>query len=69
VRVVCVLLAVVSKECVRRDGFRRIPALKILVVFYSWFGVVVWLSGPGCLDRGASEEVVWVSCSMGHFRL
>ncbi len=52
------LLAVVSKECVRRGGFRRLPALKTLVVFCSWFGVVVWLSGLECLDRGASEEVV-----------
>ncbi len=33
------------------------------------FGVVVWLFGLGCLDRGASEEVVWVSCSMARFRL
>ena len=60
-RVFCVLLAVVSKECVRRGGFRRLPALKTLVVFCSWFGVVVWLSGLKCLDRGASEEVMWVS--------
>ena len=61
-RVFCVLLAVVSKECVQRGGFRRLPALKTLVVFCSWLGVMVWLSGLGYLDRGASEEVVWVSC-------
>ena len=34
--VFCVLLAVVSKKCVRRGSFRRLPALKTLVVFCSW---------------------------------
>ncbi len=52
------LLAVVSKGCVRRGGLRRLPALKTSGVVCSWFEVVVWSSGLECLERGADEEVV-----------
>ena len=52
------LLAVVSKGCVRRGGLRRLPALKNSVDVCDWYGVVVWLSGLECSERGAGEEVV-----------
>ncbi len=52
------LLAVVSKGCVRRGGLRRLPALKTSVVVCNWYGVVVWLSGLECLERGVGEKVV-----------
>ena len=55
-RVFCVLLAVVSKGCVRRGGLRRLPALKTSVVVFRWFDVVGWLSGLKCLERGSGEK-------------
>ena len=64
--VVCVLLGVV-RGCDLRGDLRRLPALKTSFVFCGCFVVVVLLSGFGCLERGASEKVVCVSCSMGRF--
>ncbi len=57
-RVICVLLAMVSGGCVRRGGLRRPPALKTTVVICGCFGVVGWLSGLKCLEKGAGEKVV-----------
>ncbi len=54
----CVLLAVVSKSCVRRSGFRRLPALKTTIIVCSGLGVMVWVSCLEFLERGAGEEVV-----------
>ena len=58
--VVCVLLGVVGRGCVLCGGLRRLPALKTSFVVCSCFVVVVWISGFGCLERGASEKVVCV---------
>ena len=64
--VVCVMLGSV-RGCVLRGGLRRLPALKTSYVVCGCFVVVVLQSGFGCLERGASEKVVCVSCSMGRF--
>ena len=65
--VVCVLLRVVGMGCVLCGGLRRLPALKTSFVVCSCFMVVARISDFGCLERGKSEEVVCVSCSMGRF--
>ncbi len=52
------LLEVVGRGCVRRGGLRRLLALKISVVVFRWFGVVGWLSGLKCLERGSGEKDV-----------
>ena len=64
--VFCMLLGVV-RGCVLCGGLCRLPALKTSFVVCGCFVVVVLLFGFGCLERGASERVVRVSCSMGRF--
>ncbi len=64
--VVCVLLGSVG-GCILRGGLCRLPALKTSYVDCGCFVDLVLQSVFGCLERGASEKVVCVSCSMGRF--
>ena len=64
--VVCVMLGFV-RGCVLRSGLRRLPALKTSYVVCGCFVDLVLQSVFGCLERGVSEKVVCVSCSMGRF--
>ena len=67
--VLSMLLSLVSGLCVRRGGFRRLPAVKASVVAGGRFGSVAWLLGLGYLGRGVGEVVSFMSCSVIRFRL